>query len=103
MAPSTWIPRTERDYAGSVVALMQRNDGRLGPYATPEDLVRGKRRFAISLAVAAAAFVLAIVADRVVGDAQLVRVYLVAGGLHLVAAIGLAVRISRTGELERIR
>jgi hypothetical protein len=72
----------------------------LGPYATPEELAKGRRRAALMLVVGAAALVLAVVARRYVDDETLVRTYVLAGALHLVAAIGPIVRISRTAEFE---
>jgi hypothetical protein len=81
---------------------MSRTPDPFAPYATPEELARGRRRAALMLVVGAAALVLAIVARRYVDDVRLVRTYLLAGGLHLVAAIGPIVRISRTGEFEPV-
>ena len=80
---------------------MSRKPDPLGPYATPEELAKGTRRAALMLVIGAAALVLAVVARRYVDDEALVRTYLVAGALHLLAGIGLMVRISRTGDLER--
>jgi hypothetical protein len=68
----------------------------LGPYPTPAELARGKRRVAAGLAVGVLAVVLSVVASRTVGDERLVVVYLVAGALHLVAAVGASIRWSRT-------
>ena len=73
----------------------------LGPYASPEELAKGQRRAALMLVIGAAALVLAVVARRYVDDEALVRTYLVAGGMHLLAAVGLMIRISRTGDFER--
>ena len=81
---------------------MSRKTDPLGPYATPEELAKGRRRAALFLVIGAAALVLAVVARRYVDDANLVRTYVLAGGLHLAAAIGPIVRISRTGEFERV-
>lgn len=73
----------------------------LGPYSSPEELARGKRRAVVHLLVAAVALSLAVVASRAVGDERLVHTYLLAGGLYLVAALGPVIRISRTPEFER--
>jgi len=73
-----------------------------GPYATQEELAKGKRRAVVNLLVAAVALSLAVVADRAVGDDRLVHTYLLAGGLYLVAGLGPALRVSRTGEFERV-
>ncbi|KAA1427349.1 hypothetical protein [Nocardioides antri] len=81
---------------------MARKSDAFVPYATPEELAKGKRRAARYLVIAAAALVLAVVADRVVADEHLRQVYLLAGLLHLVAAVGPILRITRTGELEPV-
>lgn len=81
---------------------MSRKPDPLGPYATPEELARGQRRATLMLVIGAAALVLAVVARRYVHDEALVRTYLFAGGLHLLAAVGLIFRISRTGDFERV-
>jgi hypothetical protein len=70
----------------------------LGPYPNPDELARGKRRVLAGLVVAVLATVLAVVASRTVGDGRLVTVYLVAGALHLVSAVGASIRWSRTPE-----
>ena len=72
----------------------------LGPYATPEELSRGRRRAAVHLAIAVVALGLAILADRAIGDNRLVQTYLLAGGLYLLAGLGPVIRMSRTPELE---
>lgn len=80
---------------------MSRKQEPFAPYGTPEELARAKRRAARFLVIAAAALVLALVVERYVGDVRLQRIYLLAGVLHLLAAVGPIVRISRTGEFER--
>jgi hypothetical protein len=72
----------------------------LGPYATPEELSRGRRRAAVHLAIAVAALCLALVADRAVGDPRLVQTYLLAAILFLLTGLGPVIRISRTQEPE---
>lgn len=81
---------------------MTRKPDPFGPFETPEELARGRRRAAINLLVAAVASCLAVVAHRTVGDARLVQTYLLAGALFLAAGIGALVRLSRTGEFEKI-
>ncbi|WP_435772019.1 hypothetical protein [Nocardioides sp. SYSU DS0651] len=73
-----------------------------GPYLTPEDLAKGKRRALLNLVVAAVAFSLSLVAHRLVGDDRLVSTYLLAGGLFLVAGIGPLLRVTRTGQFEPV-
>lgn len=73
-----------------------------GPYATPEELARGKRRAVVNLLVAAVAASLAVVAHRAVGDPRLVQTYLVAAALFLGAGVGPLVRVTRTGAFERV-
>ncbi len=70
------------------------------PYSSPEELAQGQRRAVLWLLIGAAALVLAFVARQYVEDVRLVRTYLVAGALHLAAAVGPMLRISRTGEFE---
>lgn len=72
------------------------------PYRTADELARGRRQTVLYLAVTVAAVVLAIVAHRYVGDPRLTRVYLLAAGLHLLGAVGPAIRWSRTPDLERV-
>lgn len=67
-----------------------------GPYSTPAELAKGKRKAVLSLLVAIGAVVLSVVASRTVTDERLVVVYLLAGALHFAAAIGASVRWSRT-------
>ena len=93
---------TWRVPASSVAVVMSRQRDPFPPYATPEELAKAKRRAARFLVIAAAALVLAVISDRYVGDPRLERVYLLAGVLHLLAALGPMVRISRTGEHEPI-
>lgn len=66
------------------------------PYADRRELARGRRNFALNLAVAVAAAVLAVVADRTVGDPRLVQMYVVGAVLYLVASLGPAIRWSNT-------
>lgn len=72
-----------------------------GPYSTPDELAQGRRRAALWLVIAAAALALALLAREYVDDPRLVRTYVAAGVLHLLAAIGPILRISRTAEFER--
>ena len=74
-----------------------------GPYDTPGELARGKRKAILSLAVAVAAVVLSVVASRTVDDGRLVLVYLLAGGLHLAASVCASIRWSRTPEFDDAR
>jgi hypothetical protein len=69
---------------------------RLGPYLTRAELAKGKRKAIVGLVVAVAATGLAVVASRTVDDHGLVVVYLAAGALHFVAAVGASIRWSRT-------
>jgi hypothetical protein len=73
-----------------------------GPYRSAEELAQGKRRAVVNLLVAAVALSLSVVAHRSVGDSRLVSTYLLAGALFLAAGIGPLVRVSRTGEFERV-
>jgi hypothetical protein len=68
----------------------------LGPYATPAELARGRRKVVVGLVVALLAVVLAVVASRTVGDGRLVTVYLVAAALHFGASVAASIRWSRT-------
>jgi hypothetical protein len=67
-----------------------------GPYATRDELAKGKRRTIVNLLVALFAVALSIVASRLVSDGRLVALYLAAGGLHFAACVAAAVRWSRT-------
>lgn len=80
---------------------MPRKSDAFSPYASPEELAQGQRRAVLWLVIGAAALVLAFVARQYVEDVRLVRTYLVAGALHVLAAVGPLVRISRTGEFQR--
>ncbi|HEX2895253.1 MAG TPA: hypothetical protein VHO29_14740 [Marmoricola sp.] len=71
-----------------------------GPYSTPEELAKGKRKAIVSLLVAVGAVLLSVVASRTVSDGRLVAVYLLAGGLHFAAAISASVRWSRTPDFD---
>ena len=71
------------------------------PYSTPQELARGRRKMFTYLAITVGAVVLAAVAARQVGDGRLVTVYVVAAVLHLVSALGPAIRWSRTPALEQ--
>ena len=73
---------------------------RFGPYATREELVKGKRKTFLSLTVALFALALAIIASRTVEDSRLVVVYLVAGGMHFAASVAASVRWARTPEFD---
>jgi hypothetical protein len=76
---------------------------RFGPYKTPAELAKGRRKTILSLAVALVAVVLAVVASRTVADGRLVTVYLVAGVMHFCACVAAAVRWSRTPEFDEQR
>lgn len=71
-----------------------------GPYSTPEELAKGKRKALISLLVAVGSVLLSVVASRTVSDGRLVTVYLLAGGLHFAAAVSASVRWSRTPDFD---
>lgn len=73
---------------------------RWGPYATPVELAKGRRTTILSLVVCLVAVVGSVVAARTVDDHDLVVVYLLAGLLHFVAAVGTAVRWSRTPDFD---
>ena len=73
-----------------------------GPYDSPSELARGKRKALVSLAVTVAAVLLSVVASRTVDDARLVAVYLVAGAMHLAACVSASVRWSRTPDFETV-
>ncbi|HWI42250.1 MAG TPA: hypothetical protein VNS81_01420 [Nocardioides sp.] len=73
-----------------------------GPYATPEELALGKRRVLVNLLVGAVALALSVVAHRTIGDHRLVSTYLLGGGLFLASGIGHLLRVTRTGEFERV-
>ena len=75
---------------------------RFGPYPTRDELLKGKRKTFLSLAVALIAVTLAVVASRSVDDSRLVVVYLVAGGMHFAASVAASVRWSRTPEFEPV-
>jgi hypothetical protein len=72
-----------------------------GPYATPSELAKGKRKTILSLVVALFAVALSIIASRTVSDGRLVTVYLVAGAMHFGACVAAAVRWSRTPDFDR--
>jgi hypoxanthine-guanine phosphoribosyltransferase len=74
---------------------------RFGPYATREELLKGKRKAVLSLAIAVSAVALAILASRTVEDSRLVVVYLLAGGMHFAASVAASIRWSRTPEFDR--
>lgn len=71
------------------------------PYATPEELAKGKRKTLLTLLLVVGAAVLAVVAHRVVQDDRLVTAYAAAAIVWAAIAIGEAVRWSSTGEFER--
>lgn len=75
---------------------------RFGPYPTPAELAKGKRKAIVSLVVAVAAALLSVLASRTVDDGRLVVVYLVAGGLHFAACIAASVRWSRTPDFDAV-
>lgn len=71
-----------------------------GPYATPAELAKGKRKALVSLLVAVVAVVLSVIAARTVSDERLVVAYLLAGGLHFAACLSASVRWSRTPDFD---
>jgi hypothetical protein len=73
-----------------------------GPYATPAELEKGRRKTILSLVIAVAAVALAVVASRTMADGRLVTIYLVAGGMHFCACVAAAVRWSRTPEFDSV-
>lgn len=73
-----------------------------GPYSTPAELARGKRRAIVGLLVAVGAVLLSVVASRTVADGRLVVVYLLAGALHFTSAISASVRWSRTPDFDAV-
>ena len=73
-----------------------------GPYPSPEELTKGKRRAAINLFVAAVALSLSVVAHRITGNPDLVSTYLLAGAMFLAAGVGPLVRVTRTGAFEPV-
>lgn len=75
---------------------------RFGPYSTREELLKGKRKAALSLAIALAAVALAVFASRTVEDSRLVVVYLLAGGMHFAASVAASIRWSRTPEFDAV-
>lgn len=79
---------------------MSNSLGPFGPYPTPEELEKGRRRTAVYLATGVAAALLALVASRTVPDDMLVRVYVLAAVLNLVAGLGAAIRWSNTPAFE---
>jgi hypothetical protein len=66
------------------------------PYATRDELARGRRRFLLNVLVSLAASGLALVAHRTVGDPRMVELYVVAAVLYLVSSLGPAIRWSNT-------
>jgi hypothetical protein len=72
-----------------------------GPYATPEELAKGKRKAMLSLFVAVVAVAGFVVAARTVADGRLMTVYLVAAALHFAASVSASVRWSRTPDFGR--
>lgn len=84
---------------GLASSMPSRRDA-FAPYATDAELSRGRRRMLVYLAIAVAAAVLAMVAEREVGDSRLVTVYVVAAVMHLVSALAAAIRWSRTTALQ---
>ena len=75
---------------------------RFGPYSTRDELLKGKRKTVLSLAVALLAVTLAVIASRSVDEPRLVVVDLVAGGMHFAASVAASVRWSRTPEFDRL-
>jgi hypothetical protein len=67
-----------------------------GPYPTPEELARGKRKVLVSLTVTVCAVALSALASRTTDDGRLVIVYLAAAALHLAAGLAASIRWSRT-------
>ena len=67
------------------------------PFPTSAETARARRRLAASLVIMVGAAVLAAFTSRTVGDERTVTLYLVAAGIHLVVALGTALRLSATG------
>lgn len=79
---------------------MSTNRRPFGPYTSPDELAKGRRKMLLSLALAVSAVVLGVVAQRTVADGRLVTAYLAAGLIWFVSALAEAVRWSNTRELE---
>jgi hypothetical protein len=73
-----------------------------GPYSTPAELARGKRKAIVSLLVAVGAVLLSVLASRTVSDGRLVVVYLAAAALHFAASVSASVRWSRTPDFDAV-
>lgn len=66
------------------------------PFEDRAELRRGRRQVFVNLLISVVAVVLAVVAERTVGDPRLVQTYVVGAVLFLVASIGPAIRWSNT-------
>lgn len=69
---------------------------RWGPYETPAELAKGRRTTILSLVVCLVAVGLSVLTARTLEDGRLVGIYLLAVALHFLAAVGTAIRWSRT-------
>lgn len=72
------------------------------PYATPDELAKGRRKTVLTLFLAVGAAVLAVVARTVVHDDRLATVYAVAAVVWTGIALGEATRWASTGEFEAV-
>lgn len=79
---------------------MSRTTHPFRPYATCDELARGRRQAVLNVVISLAASSLAVVAHRSVGDSRLVQMYVVAAVLYLVASLGPAIRWSNTPDLD---
>lgn len=70
------------------------------PYATPDELAKGKRKTILTLVLAIGAALLAVVAQSAVGDQRLATVYVAAAIIWILSGLGEALRWSNTGEFE---
>lgn len=75
---------------------MSRTTRPFGPYASADELAKGRRKMLLALALAVGAVVLGVVAQRTVGDGRLVTLYLAGGGVWFLSALAEAVRWSST-------
>ena len=79
---------------------MRRQQRPFAPYATPDELAKGKRKTILTLLLAVGAALLAVVARSVVEDERLATVYVAAAILWILSGLGEALRWSNTGEFE---
>lgn len=69
------------------------------PFTSKADVSRARRRLAASLVMMVGAAVLAAYTSRTIGDQRTVTLYLIATGIHLVVALGTALRLSASEDL----